>query len=285
MRILIVDGPGRHPVSSPASLAGALHRMGHLVIVHPVKDARDSWTSRHALGRRARKALEVHQPDIVHVFSGEPWFAAAFSGRGVPCVHSAEDRASRADWVVVPTRQALNRVAGSGEGLDLRVGRLPYAMERAPLPAGYGAYGLARIPEGDLAAERWVEEAAWLLPFVPLRNEGEPAEARFVVCVSSRPGPWPAGVAEAMVAGRPVIATWGGAATEFVLEGVTGFLSAPGDVASLRSQMEYLWDHPEEARRMGAEGSKHAEEHFGPDAHAKALVRWYLRAGVSRLAV
>jgi glycosyltransferase involved in cell wall biosynthesis len=131
----------------------------------------------------------------------------------------------------------------------------------------------------------WVERAAWDLPWLPLRTEGEPAEARFVVCASTRPESWPAGVAEAMAAGRPVIAPWQGAAPELVLEGVTGFLCAAGDVASLRSQMEYLWDHPEQALRMGEEARKQAKEHLGPDAHARTIVRWYLRAGVSRLAV
>jgi hypothetical protein len=285
MKILIVDGPGTHPLTYATSLGGALHRLGHGVIVHPHKDVRDSWPSRHSLNRHARKVLEVHQPDVVHVISRAAWFAKAFSGRGIPIVHSAEDRAWTADWVVAPSRVALDRIAGSGEGVDLRVGRLPYAIDRSPLPESYGAYALASVPAGDAVAAKWVEEAAWSLPFLPLRTEGDPREARFVIALSSGSEPWPGGVAEAMAAGRPVIAHWGGAASEFVLEGVTGFLSASGDVASLRAQMEYLWDHPEEARRMGAEASKHAKEHFDPEVHAKALIRWYLRAGVSRLAV
>lgn len=285
MKILVVDGPGSHPASYPASLGGALHRLGHLVVVHPVKDVKDSWPARHLLNRHAKKVLEIHQPDVVHVVSREPWFAEAFTRRGVPVVHGAEDRPARADWVVAPSRLALSRIAGSGESLDLRVGRLPYALDRAPRAEGYGSFALAIVAPGDDAAWKVVEEAAWSLPFIPLRTEGELPEARFVVCASSRPDAWPVGVAEAMAAGRPVIANWGGAAAEFVLEGVTGFLSASGDAASLRSQMEYLWDHPEEARRMGGEALKHAEEDFGPDAHARTLVRWYLRAGVSRLAV
>jgi hypothetical protein len=285
MRILIVDGPGNHPATYPASLGGALHRLGHLVVVHPVKDAKDTWPSRHRLGRRAKEVLGVHEPDVVHVVSSEPWFADAFADRGVPLVHSTEDRPSRADWLVVPTRFALNRVAGSGQGLQLRVGRLPYAMDRSAASESYGEFALARLAPGDAEAAARLDEAAWSLPFIPLRTDGDPRAARFVVGIASRGFAWPAGVAEAMAAGRPVIANWGGPETEFVLEGVTGFLSAEGDAASLRAQMEYLWDHPEEARRMGAEAAKHAKEHFDADEHARSLVRWYLRAGVSRLAV
>ena len=54
-----------------------------------------------------------------------------------------------------------------------------------------------------------------------------------------------------MASGRAIVAGWNGAATEFVLEGVTGFLSAPGDVQSLATHIKYLWDQPDEAARMG----------------------------------
>ena len=96
---------------------------------------------------------------------------------------------------------------------------------------------------------------------------------------------WPAGLAEAMAAGRAVIAGWNGAATEFVLEGVNGYLSAPGDVASLAAHLRFLWDQPDEAAKMGFASREEAKAHFGAEEQVRTLMRWYLRAGVSRLAV
>ena len=102
MKILIIDGPGVHPVSAARALGGGLHRKGHVVIVHPVKLRELGWFPKYGIERRVSKILAVHQPDVMHVFSAEPWFADAFTGRGISVVHSAYDRPSRADWIVAP---------------------------------------------------------------------------------------------------------------------------------------------------------------------------------------
>lgn len=285
MRILIVDGPGAHPSSYPRVLGAALHRLGHSAIVHPAKDAVGPWPLRYKFRRKAREVLSVLQPDIVHVVSRETWIADAFVDRGVPVVHSSEGRVSRSEWVVVPTRAALNVAAGSGQDLDVRVGRLPYAMEAAPAPETYGTFVRVFTPPGDVRAARWVEQAGRAAPFVPLKAEGDPREARAVLALASDAGAWPSGVAEAMAAGRPVVTSWSGPAQDFVVEGVTGFLSAPGDVASVASHLAFLWDEPEAALKMGEEAAALAKEELDPAAHAKIIVRWYLRAGVSRIAV
>jgi glycosyltransferase involved in cell wall biosynthesis len=285
MRILVVDGPGAHPESYARVLGRALHGLGHVVIVHPQRDAGTSWPARYRLRKKAAEAIQVHQPDVVHVLSRDPGFVDVYTRHGVPVVHTGDGRLSRADWTVVPTRAALNEAAGAGEGLDVPVGRLPFAAELAPVPELYGQFGLALAPAGDARAEVWIQDAARLAPFVPLRRQGDVAEARFILAVASKPGAWPPGISDAMAGGRPVLTFWGGASQEFVLEGVTGFMSAPGDTASLANHMIWLWDHPEDALRMGAEALKHAKEHFAPEPHARTLVRWYLRAGVSRLAV
>ena len=286
MRILIVDGPGSHPDTYARVLARALHDLGHVIVVHPQRDAGTSWPARHRLRKHAAEALKIHQPDVVHVIARDAGFADTYLNLGVPVIHTGEGKLSRADCCVVATRGALNEAAGAGEGLNVHVGRLPFAAEVAAEPPElYGQYALALSPAGDAKAEAWIEEAAWSVPYVPLRREGDVREARFVVAMASRPGAWPGGISDAMAAGRPVIAFWGGAAQEFVLEGVTGFLSAPGDTASLASHMGWLWDHPEDALRMGAESVRHAKEHFAPEIHALTLVLCYLRSGVSRLAV
>ena len=285
MRILIVDGPGAHPESYARVLGRALHELGHVIIVHPQRNAGSSWPARHRLRKHAAEAIQIHQPDVIHVLARDTGFVDTYLKHGVPVIHTGEGRLSRADWGVVATRGALNEAAGAGEGLDAHVGRLPFAAEISEPTDVCGSFALALAPDGDAKAEAWIEEAAQAVPHVPLRGEGDPREARFVVTMASNPSAWPRGLSDAMAAGRPVIAFWGGAAQEYVLEGVTGFLSAPGDTASLAAHMAFLWDHPEDALRMGGESIRHAREHFAPEIHARMLVRWYLRAGVSRLAV
>jgi len=285
MRILIVDGPGLHPAFYPRVLGASLHRRGHGVIVHPARDAATSWPGRHSFRRRAREVLSVHQPDVVHVVSSEPWMAESFLGRGIPVVHSGEGRCGRADWSVVPTRAALNRAAGDGAGPDFRIGLLPYAFEIADDVGAGGSFALAFIPAGDAEAKRRLNLLRLALPEIPIRDSGDAREARFVIALGSDEEAWPAGVGEGLSAARPVLASWGGTAQEYVLEGVTGFMAAPGDLKSLAAQARILWDQPEECARMGVESLRHARENFDAEDHAKAVQRWYLRAGASRLAV
>jgi len=285
MKILIVDGPGVHPRTAARALGRGLHDKGHGVIVHPIQMEKLGWFKGPALEKRAAEVLDVHRPDVVHVFSAEPWVADAFAGRGVPVVHSAHDRASRADWVLAPSKRALARLGGAGPTGEVRASVFPYPVAIGDTPGNPGSYVLAHVPKGDRAARKWILEAGSKHQDIPIRFEGTPEEARIVVSLSSREDCWPVGVAEAMAAGRPVIAGWNGAAIEFVLEGVSGYLSAAGDVASLATHLHLLWTRPEEAVALGLSGRDEAAEHFGGVEHLRNLQRWYVRAGISRLAV
>ncbi len=285
MKILIVDGPGVHPRTAARALGRGLHGKGHGVIVHPIQMEKLGWFKGPALEKRAAEVLHVHQPDVVHVFSAEPWVADAFTGRGVPVVHSAHDRASRADWILAPSKKALARLGGANATGEVRTSIFPYPVAIGETPDNPGSYVLAHVPKGDRAARKWILEAGALHKDIPIRFEGTPEEARIVVSLSSREDCWPVGVAEAMAAGRPVIAGWNGAAIEFVLEGVSGYLSAAGDVASLATHLHLLWTRPEEAVTLGLSGRDEAAEHFGGGDQLRNLQRWYVRAGISRLAV
>jgi hypothetical protein len=285
MKILIIDGPGIHPRSAARALGSGLHAKGHGVIVHPIQLEKLGWFKSQSLAKRADQVLDVHQPDVVHVLSSEPWIADAFTGRGVSVVHSAFDRMSRADWVVAPSKPALARMGGQGAAGEGRASVFPYPIVIGETPDNPGSYVLAHVPKGDRTARKWIAEAGELHQDIPIRFEGCPEEARIVVSMTSREELWPTGVAEAMAASRPVIAGWNGAASEFVLEGVTGYLSAPGDIKSLAMHLEVLWRKPDEAVTLGLAGRDEAVGHFGGEEQVRTLLRWYLRAGVSRLAV
>jgi hypothetical protein len=285
MKILIIDGPGVHPRSAARALGAALHAEGHGVIVHPIQLDKLGWFRGQALEKRAVEVLRVHEPDVVHVFSSEPWIADAFTGKGTPVVHSTLDQASRADWIVVPSQKALATMGGRGPVGDNRVSVLPYPVAIGESPLNPGEYVLVHIDRKDKEARKWMSAAAEQHALIPIRYEGTPEEARVVISLTSKEELWPIGVAEAMAAGRPVIAGWNGAAAEYVLEGVTGYLSAPGDVESLATHLHYLWSQPVEAVTLGLAGRDEAEGHFGGAEQLRTLMRWYLRAGISRLAV
>jgi glycosyltransferase involved in cell wall biosynthesis len=284
MKVLIVHGPGAHPATYPDVLAVELRTFDCDAVVRPLPET-GSWASRLRFGAAARRMLAEHEPDLVHVISPDPAAAEAFSGAGASVVHSTLDRPSDSDWVIAPSREAFGRVRKAGAALDYRVACLPFALDPGEVAVGAGSYALARTEPGDRDAARWVELAAQAALDVPVRDEGDLREARFLIYASSEPEAWPTGVPEALAAGRPVIATWGGAAGEYVGEAVSGFLCAPGDVAGLAASMEYLWNHPGEALFMGIQARDEAKEMFGAAAHARALLKLYLKAGASRLAV
>ncbi len=59
---------------------------------------------------------------------------------------------------------------------------------------------------------------------------------------------------EALASGVPVVGTRVDGAAEVVRDGVTGFLTEPGDVRALAERVLHVLAHPEEARRMGRNG-------------------------------
>lgn len=63
---------------------------------------------------------------------------------------------------------------------------------------------------------------------------------------------------EAMSTHKPVVATAVGGVGEIIQDGVNGLLVPPSDPEKLAEAMLYMLAHPDEARRMGDEGSKRA---------------------------
>jgi glycosyltransferase involved in cell wall biosynthesis len=75
------------------------------------------------------------------------------------------------------------------------------------------------------------------------------------------PEPFGAVALEAMAAGRPVVASQVGGLADLVVDGTTGILVPPGDVAALRSAIQRLLADPLLQARMGAEGQMRAAEY------------------------
>jgi glycosyltransferase involved in cell wall biosynthesis len=67
---------------------------------------------------------------------------------------------------------------------------------------------------------------------------------------------------EAMRRGLPVAASAVGGIPDWLEDGVTGYLAAPGNPESLAAAMARILDDPEAAQRMGAAGQARAEQEF-----------------------
>jgi glycosyltransferase involved in cell wall biosynthesis len=84
-------------------------------------------------------------------------------------------------------------------------------------------------------------------------------------------------VLEAMAHGLPVVATSVGGVGEAVEDGVTGYLSPPGDAEALCLAIERLIDNPKKRRNFGREARDRAERKFSLAAMVDAYSRFYER--------
>jgi glycosyltransferase involved in cell wall biosynthesis len=125
-------------------------------------------------------------------------------------------------------------------------------------------YGLAADYSRQLRAQAEQPGLAGRVTFLGHRDDlNELLNACDLVVHSSvEPEPWGMVIAEAMAAGRAVIATAAGGPVEMIRDGHTGCLVQPNDPQALGQKMAALLQDKEACRRMGAA------------AHAEANQRW-----------
>jgi L-malate glycosyltransferase len=105
--------------------------------------------------------------------------------------------------------------------------------------------------------------------FLGARSDVLDLVKHFDVCVLASHGEYSEGlsnsVAEYMGLGKPVVAAAIGGNLELVKDGVTGFLTPPGEPAPMAQKILTLLSRPDLARTMGTEGRKFFQETFGLD--------------------
>ncbi|MEP6946328.1 MAG: glycosyltransferase [Acidobacteriota bacterium] len=82
-------------------------------------------------------------------------------------------------------------------------------------------------------------------------------------------------ILEYMAAGKPLVATNVGGASEAVTEGETGFLVTSDDDAAMSSRLIELLNNEAMAARVGAAGRERVAEQFSLDARLRATVALY----------
>jgi len=81
--------------------------------------------------------------------------------------------------------------------------------------------------------------------------------------------------AEAMAAGRPVVASAVDGLAEVVEDGVTGLLVPPGDSAALAAALIDLLQHPAKAVEMGRRGKARVRELFSVERYRESILAAY----------
>jgi glycosyltransferase involved in cell wall biosynthesis len=116
-----------------------------------------------------------------------------------------------------------------------------------------------------------------LVKIESFRKDARELIAAFDVFVlpSILPEPFGLVVAEAMAAGKPVIATAHGGPTEMVVEGETVFLIPPNDPPALASAIKNLLAHPEEAVKLGKAGRRRFLDHFEMREYVQRIEKLY----------
>lgn len=258
------------------------------------------------LGSYARAARRAAAPaDLVHAHWLPSGYAALATGKPyVLTVHGTDaELAARAPTLFRPVAQRARIVICVSESLTEAASRLG-ARDVRVVPVGVTIPDVTVAPEepphalfvGRLSEEKGVLElleAAAGLPLVvvgdgPLRDRVPGAlgfvppdevgayldRAAVVVCPSRREG-YGVVAREAMAHGRPVVATRVGGLAEAVVDGETGLLVPPGDIAALRTALEVLLADAGLRSRMGAAGRDRIRSRYSRDVEGEGTIAAY----------
>ena len=82
-------------------------------------------------------------------------------------------------------------------------------------------------------------------------------------------------IVEAMLAGKPVVATTAGGSKDILEDGVTGLLVEPGDAGGLAQAIDYLVTHPDDASVMARRARTCALERYDTVRFARSVEHVY----------
>ncbi|MFL6298791.1 MAG: glycosyltransferase family 4 protein [Actinomycetes bacterium] len=184
-----------------------------------------------------------------------------FVGRLTP--HKGVDRLIRA----LPARAGL-RIAGSG-GHDPRPPERDYPDLLRRLAEGRDVRFLGPASEEDLPG-LYRRAAVLAMPSVDRTCYGRPVPVSELLGLTAL---------EAMASGTPVVASRIGGLAEVVVDGETGFLVEPGDLAALHDRLALLVSDRRLAARLGANARDLVVERFTWRACAERCLAAYLTVG------
>ena len=102
--------------------------------------------------------------------------------------------------------------------------------------------------------------------------------SKFLVLPSICYEGFPMVLVEAMMSGKPVIASRIGGIPEIVDNGITGLLFEPGNADDLAEKINYLWNRPDLCRQMGQAARQKALREYTPAKYYERLMAVYRKA-------
>jgi glycosyltransferase involved in cell wall biosynthesis len=264
-------------------------------------------------------AIAMRRPLILHLHGGG---FEQFHHRAGPLARGALSLLLEcAACVVVPCEAMRGWIRGIARGAQVACVPEPVAPEQAPpaerqanlvlflgrLDAAKGLFDLfeavaalrAAVPDlrllcagdGDRAAASRQAERLGIADAVKFTGWVGPSgrrvllESAAVFALPSYDEALPMNLIEAMAAGIPVVASAVGGIPEAVSDGVTGFLVAPGDIATLQRQLKRLLAEPTLGARVGAAASESVRLRFAPERALPRLEEVYAAVGLCALVV
>lgn len=169
------------------------------------------------------------------------------------------------------------RIVGTVGRLDRQKGHDLLVRALSDLPEDASVVIVGDGPESravhELAADLGVDERVLVTGW---REDARDYLTGFdVFALPSRFEGFPLALLEAMLAELPVVASDVGSVGEAVLDGETGLMIEPEDVAGLTRALADLLDDPGRRRQLGAAGRAHVLANFSPEASARAFQALY----------
>jgi glycosyltransferase involved in cell wall biosynthesis len=260
-------------------------------------------------------ALAARAPVILHLHGAgyESWYDRADSAaRAVirlvltqaACVAAPSESLSQ--WARGVTRKSAHVVClpspvaghvpleGSRPNLVLFLGRMEPAKgifdlldAISALRAAVPDVRLVCAGDGDrLAVARYAEsigiaDAVKFTGWVGPSGKRALLESAAVFAMPSYDAALPISLLEAMAAGVPVVASAVGGIPEVVVDGVSGFLVAPGDRTALERQLRRLLLEPALGARIAAAARESARLRFAPERALPKLEEIYAAVGLA----
>ena len=140
-----------------------------------------------------------------------------------------------------------------------------------------------RITVARLAERLGIADAVKFTGWVGPSGKRALLESAAVFALPSYDEALPISLLEAMSAGLPVIASPVGGVQEVVVDGVTGFLAAPGDTRTLERLLGQVLRDKALADRVGAAARQSVRLRFSPERAVPRIEALYARIGMPRL--
>jgi glycosyltransferase involved in cell wall biosynthesis len=170
------------------------------------------------------------------------------------------------------------RLIGTVGRLDLQKAPLDFVRMAARVAAARPAVRFVMVGDGPLADEvrAEAERLGVEVELVGFRADAPVLATAFdVFVISSLYEGLGRALTEALGSGRPVVATAVNGVPDLVVPGATGLLAPAGNPEALAENVTWLLDHPDEGRRMGAQGRALVHSLFDPALMCELIDRTY----------